>query len=237
MLRHDRHANPHNARRRVAFDRRARARRSVGRGRCAAGAGAAARMRARGDRGRRWQPRRHAGAGRTLGRPRAEQRARPRPADEYRRGAGRRRGLAVPACGHVVAGRRGRGGARGGGHRDGMGTLRCAHRRGVGLVSGHRRVHELAFTPHRHRHRRPGHLRADGAVPQPRRLRRAAADGGRGAVAPPVQGFETCLLEGACAHIGTPVGDPWRVAHDSADVAPALGLLARCLARGAGAYR
>ena len=103
------------------------------------------------------------------GRPGAGQPARPRAADERRRRRGTRRRAAVPACRHAPA-RRGRcAAARRRGARRAVGPLRRAHRRPAAAAAAGGGADEPALAPDRHRHRRPGDVRA------PRRCSSASA--------------------------------------------------------------
>ena len=116
--------------------------------------------RRRGDRRRRRQPRPHRGDRPPARRPGDRRAPRPRRADERRRGGGH----AATCCCSCMPTRSCR-------RRPTRWCWKaCATRRGNGAASTcgsraaarscrDRRLHELALAPHRHRHRRPGHVR------------------------------------------------------------------------------
>ena len=109
--------------------------------------------------------------------------ARPGAADERRRGRGAGRAcccscMPTPTCRRALAPliRPTPCGTR-------LGALRCAHRRPALDAAAGGRAHEPALAPDRHRHRRPGDLRAARRLRRRGRLPRPAADGRHRALA------------------------------------------------------
>ena len=148
-------------------------------------------------------------------------------ADERRRGRRHRRRAAVPARRHAAPRRRRCGDRRRYPRRPALGALRRDDRGALADAARRRCGDEPPLAPHRHRHRRPGHLRRAIAVRGRRRLPADPAHGGRRAL-PHAQASRRPpgLPRVAHPHVGAPLGPRWRLAHDPADVAPARGLVA-----------
>ncbi len=192
-------------------------------------AAAMAGRRPRGHRGGRRKPRRDRRACNAAGGPRLRCAKGPRAADERRRGHGRRRHPALPACRFAPARRRrGDAVARAGQIGPSLGALRRGNRRTRPRAALRRGTHEPALARHGHRDRRPGDLRRARAVPGGRRISRPAADGGHRDVAAPEARRRLAALPAAAGrHVGAPLGAARALADRDRDVAVALRVLAR----------
>ena len=183
-----------------------------------------ARARCRAHCGGRWQHRRHTRHCAGARRPCAAGATGPCLAAQRRRLRRPRRGAALSARRHAAAARGRSPHSRSLGCRPRLGAFRCAHRGPSPVVACGGPPDELALALERHRHGRPGPLRAAPRVRIARRICAAALDGRHRAEPAPEPRGPARLPARTCGHRRAALGPARLLAHRAADVAAARGL-------------